>query len=241
MRREEILAEIRRTTKENGGRPLGIARFEQATSIKPYDWSKYWPRFSDAQREAGFEANKLVASFSDEHLLDKLLAYTRELGHLPTQNELRMKRHADPSYPSKDVFRRLGSKSVIVRRLLQRCKEDPQYSDVAVLLEPLVSSNVAEADSENPTTIERYGFVYLVRGHPGEYKVGRTNLVDRRLSELGATASIEQVLLHEIKTDDPAGVESYWHKRFAEKRMRGEWFKLNAEDVQAFKRWRRLY
>jgi Meiotically up-regulated gene 113 len=87
----------------------------------------------------------------------------------------------------------------------------------------------------------KYGFVYLARGHPGEYKIGRTNLVDRRLSELGATASVEQRLIHEIKTDDPSGVEAYWHQRFRVKRMRGEWFKLNAADVSAFKRWRRIF
>lgn len=86
-----------------------------------------------------------------------------------------------------------------------------------------------------------YGFVYLVRGHRGEYKIGRTNLVDRRLSELGATYPVEQTLVHEIKTDDPVGVERYWHNRLAEKRMRGEWFKLTVADVKAFKRWRRVF
>jgi hypothetical protein len=82
---------------------------------------------------------------------------------------------------------------------------------------------------------------HLMRGHPGEYKIGRTNLVDHRLPELGATSAVEPTLLHEIKTDDPVGVEAYWHARFADKRMRGEWFRLNAADVKAFKRWRRIY
>lgn len=80
-----------------------------------------------------------------------------------------------------------------------------------------------------------------MRGHPGQYKIGRTNLVDHRLPELGATSAVEPTLLHEIKTDDPVGVEAYWHARFADKRMRGEWFRLNAADVKAFKRWRRIY
>lgn len=241
--KDEILDEIRQTTLENGGRPLGRKSFEQATGISPYEWGRYWARFGDALREAGFEANQLNEAFPDSRLLEALAALVRELGRIPSVAELRLARTHDPSFPSEKVFARLGRRNERLGRLVTFCEEANDYADVAAIAAAAYRpDHPAETAERTPTGAVRYGFVYLVRGHPGEYKIGRTNLVDRRMTELGAKAAIEHEVVHLIKTDDPVGVEAYWLARFekAGKRMRGEWFRLQAGDVAAFGRWKRI-
>lgn len=239
MKQEDILAEIKRTAKENGGKPLGVARFETATGIRPYDWQRYWARFTDLQREAGFSPNEMVSAYSKDSKIEQFADLIHELQKYPSKPELRHKRISDPGFPSSTTYEHLGNKQTLVRMVLDWCEDKPRYKDVVELMHPLLNSS-DDADEHAHSNNVRYGFVYLVKGHPGEYKIGRTNLVDRRLSQLGVVSPVEQELVSEIKTDDPVGVEAYWHARFADKRMKGEWFKLKAEDVNAFKRWRKI-
>jgi Meiotically up-regulated gene 113 len=245
--REAILAEMRRTAEENQGRPLGVARFEQVTGIRPYDWGKYWARFGDVVREAGLEPNTLNAPLPEVFLLDQLIGLIREIGAFPTFKEMRLKRERDAGFPHAKVFGRFGRKNELIGAVLAFARDNPDLRDIVELCAPLHRTEKTEEGFGHgkiaPDSASGFGFVYLARGHPGEYKIGRTNLVDRRLPELGITASVELELVHTIQTDDPVGVEAYWHGRFEKlgKRMRGEWFRLRAEDVAAFRRWRRIF
>ena len=85
------------------------------------------------------------------------------------------------------------------------------------------------------------GYVYLLKhGSRREYKIGRTNNRLRREGEIGVELPEKIEPIHVIETDDPAGIEAYWHRRFAEKRGEGEWFDLSPDDIKAFKRWKRI-
>ena len=83
------------------------------------------------------------------------------------------------------------------------------------------------------------GYVYLLKSGR-YYKIGKAVAPDRRRYEIGLQLPEKAEPVHSIETDDPSGVEAYWHRRFAEKRGEGEWFDLSAEDIKAFKRWKRI-
>ena len=93
---------------------------------------------------------------------------------------------------------------------------------------------------DNGKVSDLVGEVYLFKSGR-HYKIGKTKDTVRRGSEIRIQLPEKLSLIHSIKTDDPSGIESYWHNRFESKRMEGEWFDLNSADIRAFKRWRRIY
>jgi hypothetical protein len=216
-----------------------LRRFEQATGIKPYDWSKYWARFGDALLEAGFKPNTLQRAYTDEYMLEQIALLTRELGKFPTDRERRMKRFNDPNFPDANVFySHFKTKDQLVLKALEYAQTKPEHSDILEIIKDAVPKKLT-ADGDKVETVS-YGFVYLLKERPGHYKIGVSDDPERRVYEL-TKGPYKPLLESKIQTDDPFGVEAYWHKRFEEKWMRGEWFKLNVADVKAFKLWKRIY
>ena len=78
---------------------------------------------------------------------------------------------------------------------------------------------------------KKAGYVYLLH-HDGLHKIGRTKSVPNRRTQIVAKMPHEVTLIHSIKTDDMVGLEALLHERYAEKRMNGEWFALNYDDIQ---------
>ncbi len=236
MTKLQILNEIQRTAAANGGVPLGWRKFATETGIKEADWlGKIWARWSDAVREAGFEPNQLTQAYGEQELLDRYATLSLQLGRLPTEADIRLSVTKGAPFPNgKTLARQFGGKPQLVTKLREFCQARTVYAPVVALCDSYVPRGREEPDKPEPNG-QQIGFVYLMKSAKF-YKIGKANATGRRHRDLAIQLPERLIFVHEIKTDDPFGIEAYWHNRFAEKRRGGEWFELNAADVAAFKR-----
>jgi len=228
-----ILSEIRRVAAENGDQAPGRRVFERETGIKESEWrGVYWARWGDALIEAGFAANERQAKLDQDFVLTKLAEAFRHFSKVPTTIELRMYRQVNPAFPAHStVDNHFRTKATMLARLRDWVADKPEYADVAAMLPP---GDVPEVTPRSAAKVLE-GFVYLIRSG-AHYKIGRSNELERRVKEIRIALPEAATLVHSIRTDDPAGIEAYWHRRFVNKRANGEWFKLTAADLAAFKR-----
>lgn len=236
VNKTDIIEAIRRTAKENGGIPLGRGRFVRETGIKERDVYKFWSSFGEAHREAGFEPNTLRAAHSVELLIESVISLMREVGRFPTHANFIGRRYKDSKFPNPESFRRLGNKEEMIRKIHENAKQKG-YNDIIEMCAPAIQSS-RKTENDDGAQGQVFGEVYLCKSGR-YYKIGKSTDFDRRISEIKMPHKTEEI--HRIKTDDPSGVEAYWHKRFAKKRMNNsEWFDLSFADVRAFKCWRRI-
>lgn len=237
MTPQTILDSIRTLATDNGGRPLGERAFYAASGISRTDlWNAGFARYGDAVQAAGLVPNQLVSARSSAEMMPPLARLVREIGRFPSISDIKARRASEPDLPSYEAFFRLsgGSISRLPSMLLDFCREKPGYEDVADILNSTIGQTTSRTNA--PARSNRVsGFVYLAK-HGRDYKIGRSNDVTRRRREVALLLPEELKHVHVIETDDPEGIEQYWHRRFASRRVRGEWFRLTPDDVAAFKR-----
>src|SRR3990172_10954591 len=129
MNKEDILKEIQQAAKENGGIPLGLARFEKKTGIKVYDWMRFWPRFSEVLKDAGFNPNKMTTSYKDEYLFEKFIELIRDIKKWPVKGDRFVKSNKTPGFPSQSTFDKFGTKLQFATKLLNYA-ERKKYKDI---------------------------------------------------------------------------------------------------------------
>ena len=238
MEREQIVEEIKRIARENSGIAPGRGAFERGTGIKRTEWHPHiWLRWGDALQEAGYPPKALQTRTGDDVLIQAYISLTRELGKLPVQGEIKRKARADQSFPSHTAFGRFNGKKKLLEAVDAYCRSRDGFDDVLARCASQMQEPAVRNQNREPRVATE--FVYLMKSGK-HYKIGRTNSMGRRQSELAVKIPVAPTTIHRIKTDDAVGVEAYWHRRFADKRGEGEWFTLSLEDLAAFKRWKRI-
>jgi hypothetical protein len=231
--RSEILKAIRDLAKANGGKPPGRLALTRATGIKESAWrGVLWARWNDAVKEAGLAPNIKTTAIDENLLMAHLAEAIRHFGRLPTYPELRLYNRSHPGFPTDKTFQvRFVTKEKMLVRMRDWARDRVGFEGIEDLLP---SPTSPESDNlPQPNALE--GHVYLI-GSGEHFKIGRSDQLERRIKEITVALPAAVKFVHSIQTDDPPGIEAYWHRRFADRRANGEWFKLTQADVAAFKR-----
>jgi len=210
-----------------------VGTFQSETGIGERQWrGLYWARWSDALNDAGLEPNKLNERAETSDLLAGMITACRHFGRLPTEADMQVLRRTDPTIPHPSVLRsHFGKRADLIATLAKHVANDPAYADIIAML-PAQGDGALQPQ---PTSKSVEGFVYLIKS--GDfYKIGRSDDAERRFKQITIALPDKAELFHTIRTDDPSGIEAYWHRRFTDRRANGEWFKLTAQDVAAFKK-----
>jgi hypothetical protein len=228
-----ILNEVRRLAAADNGKAPGLEKFARETGISPTTWrGRIWVKWSDVIADAGLESNSFNQAYSKEFLFLKLRECAAHYGKFPTVSELQFYKNTDGAFPSKNVFQdRFDVKSMKAEfRAWLSKRSDLTGRELDLLNELGVASNSKFSASEFKT-----GFVYAIKF--GEFcKIGRSDDVERRIKQINVALPEKGEIIHFIETDDPVGIEEYWHKRLSQYRENGEWFRLPAHELAAFKK-----
>jgi hypothetical protein len=234
--KEGIIAEIRRVARERNGL-VSLRAFRKATGIPDNQFlGKYWTKWNEALVEAGIQTGSFERDkTSDVLALEAIAQLISRLNKWPSQAEMSVARHGDPSFPSRTVFRRLQSTGNLPSKVVQHCENRPDLAAVKEIA--IVRASLETEDSATNHRAPIQGYVYMMQCGRRRYKIGHTNSPTRRHRELRIDIPDPTEIVHCIETDDPNGIEAYWHRRFESKRIREtEFFNLDGADVAAFKR-----
>lgn len=86
--------------------------------------------------------------------------------------------------------------------------------------------------------------IYLIgcNEHPDIFKIGYSKNPERRLKvDLQPYCPCDLFIIHTFTTSRPKTVEEMVHVIFWHRRIRGEWFKLQPQDLELFESWAEMH
>ncbi len=242
LTKQEIIKELQRYAKENGGKTPSEKVLFENTDVGITDRRKYWSNYGELVLESGLTPNEFdKTKYTHKQLCSMFIKVMREKGKWPTRGVLDVIHHNDHSFPdSSSFYSKLGlvSTGKLPKTILEYIGDKRGYKDVVTICNSIIQNTENESSSQEDESVIA-GYVYLGKQH-GSYKIGKSKDPNRRRDDITLLGPEPFTLIHEIKTDDMNGIEKYWHERFNLKHKRGEWFTLSTADIKAFKRWKKI-
>lgn len=241
LTREEIIKKVQEWSRGNNDRTPSEKNVREELGIYSFQWSLYWDRMTDLQRDAGLTPHVFdKTKFSREDYLDLFIKQIREYGKWPSKILLDRKHHTDSRFPTSGAYyTKFNKVSGLAKAVLEYVYNKKDFQDIVDICNSALKEYPVQEEPSGVGGV-KVGYVYLGI-QKGDYKIGHSKDPGRRREDISTMASEPFQTIHEIKTDDMEGVERYWHNRFKSKWIRGEWYKLNLSDVKAFKRWKRIF
>lgn len=112
---------------------------------------------------------------------------------------------------------------------------EEQIADANAASEP---SPKSEPILISPPVKDKSGFVYLLHSSIGYYKIGRSISPEVRVKAFSVEMPFEIKLECLVESKDMHELELYFHRHFKDKRVKGEWFQLDAQDVEYIKNYK---
>jgi hypothetical protein len=236
MTKDEAKKLILDLAARNGGK-VSFRNFVQEAGIPEQRLRKaeWFPGWNALLKELGIATDVFHRPRTPEDEVASAVAnLIVRFGRWPTEDEFVREKKVSNVFPDVRIIRRAKRSGTLWSILQSYNADDPAYEVVrklAVSQQPDYQVEDVAYDTERV-----HGHVYMMKAGR-RYKIGYTNSPTRRHREVSVNVPDRTDLVHTIETDDPRGIEDYWHRRFAGKRVRGtEWFELDADDVRAFKR-----
>ncbi|MDR7074194.1 GIY-YIG nuclease family protein [Fictibacillus barbaricus] len=87
-------------------------------------------------------------------------------------------------------------------------------------------------DKQVKKDLSEVGYVYFLKEvNSGIVKIGKTKNLQNRITSLISMLPYKSELIHSILTPNYSNLESYFHNLYCKKKVKGEWFNLDLDDI----------
>jgi hypothetical protein len=205
--RQEIILEIQKLAATDGTIPEERG-FANATRIKESAWKgKYWARWTEAIREAGYDPNTLTQRIPDEEILEKLATFITNVGHFPIRDEINAQARAVSGFPVwQTIKKRYGGMPETAAALLEYSRKTENQTLANLCEDRLKREALKPVPAVNLQSNAKasFGFVYLKYSPSLRlYKIGKAIGPTKRGAGISLLLPEDLVAKHEIKTDCP--------------------------------------